>query len=776
MTKRIITLLPLFFLILKLSTAQVDTFNYMLNTTIMVKQGPGMPALKNPFTGGLQLPQFSAIDLNLDGIKDLMIFDRGTKKYYTFINDGKKDTASYTYAPEFEMTFPECNSFCLTYDYNNDGKMDLIKESNGFLLQYRNNSNLTTHALSFEAPDTLFDCTDVNIFCPSTNIPSFNDIDNDGDMDILTWDPTGFTINYYKNFREEKGMNKEEWKYGFVEECWGKFYLSFYLQLGIKCGFVYPSGNEDHPCGLAPGSSQLNQSAARNLRMPGSGRITPVHSGSTLLTFDVDSDGDYEALLGDIYYNYLYFIKNGKKEFNWPRDTMIAKDSMYPSPAERMQVDYFPAAYHIDLDNDGRRDIVLAPNDQSGASKDKNQIYFYKNIGTDKKPVFKLIQKDFLMETSVDFGGGAAPAFMDIDNDGDKDLFVANQGEYTQTLNSKDRIAYYRNTGSDMSPVYELQDTDFLSLSAKSYSSIRISFGDLNGDGKKDMVLGESNGLLKYYVNTSGATPSFTENTMQLSTFQDRNYCAPYLVDFDRDGKLDLFTGNYDGTITYYKNTGTTSSPTFTKTTDSVGKICTRQLYVDPFTGERSFYLDGMSIPVISDLNNDGKFDLIVGGKYGLYLFRNFESHLSDSLTADEKFLRYKSFVPSPDNPVGMYAMPATAMMDSDAYTDLIVGSSGGGFGIFTTNGPGKVGIRKSAQARDIKISPNPAFTSITVSGIDDEKYSIQVFDITGKLVIFTNARLKNHEINISALEQGAYIICVSSVSGESYTAKFVKM
>ncbi len=112
--------------------------HYTYNTRIEIKQGNPLSALKNPFVGGFQLPQFSAIDLNMDFTNDLLVFDRGTKKFYTFINDRIPNTVSYTYAPQYEYKFPSCQNFCLTYDYNNDGRMDLYIEANGFIEQYRN--------------------------------------------------------------------------------------------------------------------------------------------------------------------------------------------------------------------------------------------------------------------------------------------------------------------------------------------------------------------------------------------------------------------------------------------------------------------------------------------------------------------------------------------------------------------------------------------------------------------------------------------------------------
>jgi hypothetical protein len=208
--------------------------------------------------------------------------------------------------------------------------MDLFVEGNGFIFQYR---NISVNTLTFDVPDVLYDYyyykdsldikDSINIYCPSTNIPSFNDIDNDGDMDILTWDPGGFTVNLYKNFRVEKGLPNDKWKYKLVDECWGKFYMSNTLTLGYHCpGFVYWPNGDDYTPPPAP--------------------IGPeAHSGSTLLTLDMDSDGDYDALLGDIFYNYLFFMKNGKTDFNYPKDTMIAKDSLFPSASQRMEVKFF---------------------------------------------------------------------------------------------------------------------------------------------------------------------------------------------------------------------------------------------------------------------------------------------------------------------------------------------------------------------------------------------------------------------------------------------------
>lgn len=726
---------------------------YIYNGRVEVKQGPSLSKLKNPMQGGFELPQFNAIDLDLDGTKDLLIFDRATKKFYTFLNDKIPNTVSYTYAPQYEVKLPNCNNFCLSYDYNNDGRVDLFVEANGFMEQYKNTS---VSSLSFAAPDTLFDYNGINIYCPSTNIPSFNDIDNDGDMDILSWDPLGFTIAYYKNWRVEKGLTSEQWKFKMVDECWGKFYLAYSLNLGYHCPGFGLLGGDDYTPPPAPNSWS-------------------IHSGSTLLTLDIDSDGDYEAFLGDIFYNYLYFIKNGKTEFGYPKDTMIAKDSLYPSLAERMEVNYFPAAYFLDVDNDGKRDIIMAPNDASGASKNAAQIYFYKNIGTDRKPIFHLIQKNFLQDGIIDLGGNSAPTFTDIDSDGDDDLFIATRGDFTKTYNSRDQIYYYKNTGTLLNPRFELVDTNFLNLASKALSGIKPCFGDVNGDGKKDLIFGESNGGLRYYINTSTANNiTFVENNTLFAGFSTRNYTAPNLADYNKDGKLDLFVGNYDGFISYYQNTGTNTAPVFTKQVDSVGKICVRE--VDDY---RNFYGEGASVPVVADLDKDGKLDLLVGGKLGLYIYKNIEGKFNDSLTLTDTIGRFAASQLPVKRLTGNFVCPAIAQLDSDAVYDIMLGNNGGGVSLFSTyEFKGKVGLTQRMRSYDnVHITPNPASSSIKLEGFDHEMYSLLIYDATGKTILFEPEFLeRKSSIDISGLTQGVYFINITAADGKIFHGKFVKM
>ena len=82
--------------------------------------------LKYPWAGGLNSCQFGKIDIDLDGIKDLVIFDRQGSRILPFINDGIPDSVSYTFHPELASLFPALHDWVYFYDYDCDGKEDIF--------------------------------------------------------------------------------------------------------------------------------------------------------------------------------------------------------------------------------------------------------------------------------------------------------------------------------------------------------------------------------------------------------------------------------------------------------------------------------------------------------------------------------------------------------------------------------------------------------------------------------------------------------------------------
>lgn len=90
-------------LLTNLSKAQLG-FSRNDNLTILSVNGD---TLKNPWSGGFNSVQFSEIDLNLDGIKDLFVFDRTGNRISTFINAGQANQITYTHDPSYIQNFPK---------------------------------------------------------------------------------------------------------------------------------------------------------------------------------------------------------------------------------------------------------------------------------------------------------------------------------------------------------------------------------------------------------------------------------------------------------------------------------------------------------------------------------------------------------------------------------------------------------------------------------------------------------------------------------------------
>jgi hypothetical protein len=90
-------------------------FFSLTNSGLSYSQAPASPyPLKFPWAGGLNSCQFCAIDLNLDGTDDLLIFDRHSNRKLTFINHGTLNSIDYTFAPEYALMLPEIHVWILT--------------------------------------------------------------------------------------------------------------------------------------------------------------------------------------------------------------------------------------------------------------------------------------------------------------------------------------------------------------------------------------------------------------------------------------------------------------------------------------------------------------------------------------------------------------------------------------------------------------------------------------------------------------------------------------
>ena len=140
-----------FSLLLLLNLMIVELFaqiNFERDDSIVVLETNG-DTLKNPWAGGFNSVQFSEIDMNLDGIMDLFVFDRTGNRISTFINAGTPNQVTYKHDPSYVQKFPQnLTSWALLRDYNCDGKKDAFYSASGGVMSV--SKNISTSKLAFD--------------------------------------------------------------------------------------------------------------------------------------------------------------------------------------------------------------------------------------------------------------------------------------------------------------------------------------------------------------------------------------------------------------------------------------------------------------------------------------------------------------------------------------------------------------------------------------------------------------------------------------------------
>ncbi len=255
----------------------------------------------------------------------------------------------------------------------------------------------------------------------------------------------------------------------------------------------------------------------------------------------------------------------------------------------------------------------------------------------------------------------ASPALVDIDRDGDLDLFIGNNVGNT---------LFFRNTApaGASDPGFAAAITNPFGISSVGFSATP-TFVDIDGDGDLDLFVGDFYGNTRFFRNqaTSGtSTPVFA--TGQLNPFfisDSGDNSAPAFADLDGDGDLDLYIGTRSGNIRFLRNIGSATNPSFTAGPGN------------PF-GISNVGSDAK--PKFVDLDHDGDLDLFVSNSAGpTFFFRN-----TGSTTA-------LAFAVPVSNPfgienVGGFAVPSLGDADGDGDVDLFLGVVEGGTTFFFRN------------------------------------------------------------------------------------------
>ena len=269
-------------------------------------------------------------------------------------------------------------------------------------------------------------------------------------------------------------------------------------------------------------------------------------------TSGIDS---YDLWVGNSNGELAWYQQKTKNPFTWKLNI---------NPFNSLDVGSYATPTLVDYDRNETFDMVVG--NISGT------LQLIRNTGNADKPIFRM--GDFLVNdqgVNITVGSYASPTFTDLDKDGDDDLLV---GDFTGQL------TYFQNTGTSVAPKWTsqgiLKNSSGAVIDIGSYCS--PYFHDLDGDGDQDIIAGESIGQLFFIqnigtVNAPVWAAASIINDQNNTAIDIGSYAKPIITDFNADGKVDLLVGTSAGVIYRYENSSTSLPYAWSLKETQLGKI-----------------------------------------------------------------------------------------------------------------------------------------------------------------------------------------------------------
>ena len=706
----------LFGLLFSLAAAQNTyyDFGFERQSSVPVMEN-GLP-LAMPWAGGLNSVRFSEIDLDLDGTLDLLGFEKHGNRLLPFLRVGN----GFVYAPQYARCYPDLHDWVILYDFDHDGKSDIFTYG---LASVRVFKNVSVDTLQFQLvadPLQAFYYNGyTNIYASPDDYLVVDDIDQDGHLDILNFWVLGKYVHHLRNYAEEGSP----FDFRLENECWGHFEEAADNNVVTLFSDCSSKSDDDHT----------------------------RHTGSSMLLHDFDGNGLPDLLLGDVDspYNILLYNHGTLSDAR-----MTLQDTAFPVSMPIFLYS-MPAASFVTLPGQETPSLVVSPSDPSlTKSQDLNSVWVY-DYNADMQQ-YTLIQTDFLQGEMMDVGSGCHPVLYDFDGDGLLDLFVGNYAQFdsAQVVNGwltsffSSSVAYYRNTGTVSSPVFTLQTRDFGNLKCMGFHALHPTFGDFDGDGETDMLCGQEDGSLVLVPHARLMTGNGDVNTR----FEDIDVgeCStPQCFDLDGDGKKDLIIGNRRGLLSYYRNVGANTAE-FQKITDTLGSVDMRD-FTQTYFGYSvpCFYHDAQYGTVLfcaGELGEVAYYKQIDGNLDGV--FEKAEANLAETIGGVAQPFRE-----------GRRVAAAVADLNGDGRPDMLLGNYAGGTAYFEGATPPAHNSIAQHERVPLRVYPNPATNILHVES-DRPLESVAIYDLFGRIIlVLHNIEDNSAVINTSCLPTGIYFV-----------------
>ncbi|PXX12816.1 VCBS repeat protein [Nitrosomonas ureae] len=503
-------------------------------------------------TGTTSSPVFAAVNINPFGLSNVsgtanpaLVDIDDDDDLDVFIGDGAGNTRFFLNTgtisnPVFAL--PSTNPFGLInvgaranptfVDIDGDGDQDaFVGNIAGDTLFFRNTG--TVNSPVFAAVSTNpFGLSNIGFFAN----PSFGDIDGDGDQDAFVGNSAGNTLF----FRNTGTVNSPV----FAVASTNPFGL---IDVGTHASPAFSDIDSDGDQDVFMGNDFGNTLFLQNIGTTGNPLFSTYPFGLSFisslasLTFvDIDNDGDMDAFAGNQEGNTLFY--RNIEAANSP--VFVAEST---NPFGLTDVGSKAHAKFVDIDNDGDLDAFVG--------NELGNILFYRNTGTASNPIFAAASTNPF--GLMNMGRDASPSLIDIDSDGDLDVFVGiNNGfDHSNTL-------FFRNIGTASTPMFSYYGANPFGLNFSfdrnggGAPSSGRSFADIDGDGDFDAFLIDGYGDTMFFRNAGTiSNPVFAIAERNPFGFNNNSYYFnPVFVDIDGDGDLDSFAVDGFGNTRFSQN------------------------------------------------------------------------------------------------------------------------------------------------------------------------------------------------------------------------------
>ncbi len=495
-------------------------------------------------SGGSSIMDMAVVDLDNDGLLDIVEANAGSKDINIWQNDG---SPFESWEDDVDIGSPGNEIYEMEpCDLDNDGDMDMISGDTGHNVFVWENDGTPFSGEEWSS-------TDVGNAGGELNALATGDFDNDGDIDFVTGDDGGY-IFLWKN-------DGNPW------DAWTSYEIGSRSTSTI-CALAVGDMDRDGDLDIVnsdrePGNSEayvwendgtpFEEEHWNKNQVLQSTRSQNNYYSLELADLDNDGDLDIGCLIS---YTEVRVLENDGSPFtgSWELHILGSTGGAYVVGSIRA----------VDIDHDGDLDVLTYD--------DHSRIHLWENV---------LIHRSLVFEDGVNLGDAPnwvrSTPLADLDNDGDLDVISGDSGK---------NVYVWENDGS---PFESWTGTD---IGDADQATNNVCVGDLDNDG--DLDLASCHWGTSVYVWENDGTPfdgSWSSNKIGSTAGGDAR--ALTIGDFDNDGDLDLATGDDGGNVYVWENDGT------------------------PFTGSWTGNDIGNSGNVnsvtVADLDNDGYLDVISG-------------------------------------------------------------------------------------------------------------------------------------------------------------------